>query len=767
MKARLLASVSAAAAVMFTPGTAWAQPSYDSAESAQTETGSAAGRSASAEDDQAIIVTATRRAARLQDVPLSVTAFSQEELNELGIVGYEGLAQNTPGIVVNRPTQNFNNFTSRGINTNGYSAGLQSAVAIYIDELPISANGNSTILDPNLYDVERVEFLRGPQGTLFGSNSLAGAMRILTRSPNFNRFEASAQVDFGLTGSDSLRQRYNAMINVPIIDDGMALRIVGYYRNEDGWIDNIGTGIEDSNALEAYGGRAILLMRPSDRMTVRLLASYEHSKPEDSALTNPALGTFVRRSDRPDLFQGELSNFNVTVNYEFDFAELISSTTLSKYDASFYVDLAGTFGQFIPFALDAFGFDDLFVQESRLVSSHGGPVDWVAGFFYYTKRRTVDFAYRSSPEFLAARGLTGLPDEYYQRFNSYTDQSEIAGFGELTYRFSDDFWITGGLRYGRTEVQSFTRAGGYNSNYLAVALGGFSNIPLTVVPIPAATGLRVEDDRLSYKVSVSWRPTPNVTTYATISTGFRTPVVNARAGLVSTLNPNDIVIPDGARSDSVTNYEVGVKGRWLGGNLTANIAAYYIDWQDIQVQANRISDSIQFATNIGGAESYGLEFEIMARPFRGLSLSLNGSFNEAKVTELSPLEAAISGAVLGVRLASPRFQGSGTLRYDFAVGSDTNAYAAVNVSHVGSFPNQFPNVPGNPNAASPTFDYTEAWTNVNLYAGTTIGRLNLTAYMENVFDEDKVTYVHPEAFLDGRYARMRPRTIGIRAGYQF
>ncbi len=762
MKARLFASVSVAAAAMIMSGAAWAHSGSESAEEAQGErAGPPEGR------DDAIIVTATRRAARLQDVPLSVTAFSQEDLNELGIVGYEGLAQNTPGIVVNRPTQNFNNFTSRGINTNGYSAGLQSAVAIYIDELPISANGNSTILDPNLYDVERVEFLRGPQGTLFGSNSLAGAMRILNRSPNVNRFEASAQVDFGLTGSDSLRQRYNAMINIPLIDEGMALRVVGYYRNEDGWIDNIGTGVEDSNSLEAYGGRAMLLMRANDRLSVRLLASYERSNPADSALTNPTLGEFVRRSDRPDLFQGELTNYNVTANYEFDFAELISSTTISTYDASFYVDLAGTFAQAIPFALDAFGYDDLFVQETRLVSRTSGPLEWVAGFFYYTKRRTVDFAYRSSPEFLAARGLTGLPDEYYQRFNSYTDQSEIAGFGEVTYRFSDDFWITGGLRYGRTEVQSFTRAGGYNSNYLGVALGGFSNIPLTVMPIDAATGLRVEDDRLSYKVSVSWRPTPSVTTYATVSTGFRTPVVNARAGLVSTINPNDIVIPDGARSDSVTNYEVGIKGRWLGGNLTANLAAYFIDWQNIQVQANRISDSIQFATNIGGAESYGLEFEIMARPVRGLSIALNGSFNRAKVTELTPLEAAISGAVLGSRLASPRFQGSTTVRYDFALNARTNAYAAVNASHAGSFPNQFPNVPGNPNAVSPTFDFTDAWTNVNLYAGTTIGQLNLTAYMENVFDDTSVTYVHPEAFLDGRYARLRPRTIGIRVGYQF
>lgn len=763
MKGKLLLSASVVA-LFSLPSVALAQAV--SSQEAQPNASEEA-PSASVQNDDVVIVTATRREARLQDVPLSVTAFNQEELTELGIVGYEGIAQNTPGVVVNRPTQNFNNFTSRGINTNGYSAGLQSAVAIYVDELPISANGNSTILDPNLYDVERVEFLRGPQGTLFGSSSLAGAMRILTRSPNLNRFEASALVDLGLTGSDSLRQRYNGMINIPILEDGMAFRATAYYRNEDGWVDNIGTGVENSNSLEAYGGRAILLMKPSDRLSVRLLASYENSMPADSGLINPNRGEFVRRSDRPDLFQGELSNYNATITYDFDFAELISSTTLSTYDASFYVDLQGTFGNTIPFALDAYGYDDLFVQETRLVSAAGGPLDWTVGFFYFDKRRTVDFRYRSSPEFLAARGLTGLPDEYYNVFNSYTDSSEIAGFGELTYRFTDDFWVTGGLRYGSASVQSFRREGGYNSNYLLAGLLGLRNTPLTVTPIPGAEGLRVVDDRLSYKASVSWRPVPEVTTYATIATGFRPPVVNANAGRVSTLDPNDIIIPDGAKSDRLTNYEVGVKGRWLGGDLTAAVAGYFITWQDIQVQANRLSDQLQFATNIGGAESYGLEFELAARPFRGLTLSVNGSFNEATVTELTPNEAAMSGAVLGTRLASPRFQGSGMARYDFALGSNATAYAAANVSHAGSFPNQFPRVPGRPNVVSPTFDYTDEWTNVNLFVGATFGDLSVTGYVENLFDDNSITYVHPEAFLDARYARMRPRTIGIRAGYNF
>lgn len=779
MKAALHASACAAAIVVASPACAEAAvaaqnqdppPGSASTQSDEPPAGSAtqtAGQQPTTREGD-IIVTATRRSERLQDVPLSVTAFSQEELTDLGIVGYEGIAQNTPGIVINRPTQNFNNFTARGINTNGYSAGLQSPVAIYIDELPISANGNSTILDPNLYDVERVEFLRGPQGTLFGSSSLAGAMRIITRSPDLDEFEASALVDFGLTDGDAFRQRYNAMINVPVVADNIAFRATGYYRNEQGWIDNVGTGVEDANSLEAYGGRAMLLFQPGDRLRVRLMASYENSMPRDSSLTNPNLGRFVRRSDRPDLFQGELQNYNVTVNYDIGFAELVSSTTLSTYDQFFFVDLAGTFGQAFPFALDASAFDDIVVQEARLVSDPGGALDWVLGFFYYDKRRSVDFFFRSSEAFLTARGLTGLPDPpYYQKFNSYTDQTEIAGFGELTWHIDDDFWVTGGLRYTNTTVQSFTRAGGYNSNYLLAGLLGLRNFPLTVTPVLPVTGLRVEDDSVSWKASVSWRPAPELTIYATVATGFRPPVVNANAGRVSTIDPNDIVIPFGADSDQLTNYEIGIKGTWLGGALSTNLAAYYIDWRDIQVQANRVSDTLQFATNIGGAESYGVEFEIVARPFRGLNVALNGSFNEAKVTDLTPSEAAISGAEVGTRLASPHFQGSATVRYDFALSASANAWLSANVSHAGSFPNQFPNVPGRPTQPSPTYDFTDAWTNVNLYAGAVIGDLSITAYVENLFDDSSVTYVHPEAFLDSRYARLRPFTVGVRAGYNF
>lgn len=720
---------------------------------------------------ETVVVTATRRSEPLQDVPVSLSVLSQDDLDVKGIVGYEGLAYDTPGVVLNRASANFNNFTARGIATNGYGANLQSTVAIYIDELPISANGNSTILDPSLYDVERIEFLRGPQGTLFGSGSLAGAVRILTHAPDPNAFEASFLADLGLTGSDSLRQRYSGMLNFPLLEDKLALRVVGFARNEDGYVDNLGTGIDDSNKLKASGGRATLLWEPTERLSAQLRVSREENTPEDSSLINPERGKDKRFSDRPDRFSGTMTIYNATLGYQFNGAKLTSSSTWSDYEADFSVDLAGTYNQAFAFALDAPGEYNSFVQEMRLVSDTGGAVDWVLGGFYYKRERDVYFGYRSNEAYLAASGITGLPDEYYSRYHTFDYTKEKALFGQLTYHFSPDVWATAGLRYGSIEAQGFTREGGYTSNYLTQAyvcsFFGICGLPVTITPVAAATGVVAKESGPSYRVSVSWRPVPTVTTYAAVSTGFRAPVVNARAGSVSTIDPDDIVIPDGADSDDLVNYELGMKGRWLDGRLAANLALYYVDWNDIQVQANRVSDSVQFATNIGGAYSRGLEFELMGKPSANWTIALNGAFNQAKVDSLTDEEAAISGAVKGARLAGPRFSGSLTFNYGFNWFGGAEGNASLAVMHVGSYPGSFPNVPGQPGVVSPTYDHTDDYTLVNAALAASFGRYTVGLYAENLFDDDSINYVHPEAFIDGRYGITRPRTVGVRVGYKF
>jgi iron complex outermembrane recepter protein len=754
MKAGLLASACAVALVAVSTTPVLAQ-----------EAGSAEqGRDAALVGE--VVVTATRRPEKLQDVPLSVTAFDQKELTAKGIVGYEGLARQTPGVVLNRATANFNNFTARGIATNGYGANLQSTVAVYIDELPISTIGNTTVLDPNLFDVERVEFLRGPQGTLFGSGSLSGALRILTKAPNLSSREGAALVDYGLTGSDSLRQRYNGMLNMPIIEDKLGLRVVGFYRHEEGYLDNVGTKVHNSNTLVNWGGRANLLWKPNERLSVKALFSYEDSNPKDSSMISPALGREKRVSDRPDLFVGKLRTHNVTIDYQFDGARLTSSSTYSKFDQKFYVDLAGTFGGAIAFALDANANQQTFVEEARLASDPGGRVDWLIGGFYLDRRLDVDYFYRSNPAFLTARGITGLPDEYYQRQYTHFLSHEKAAFGQLTYRFTDKVWATGGIRYGKVDSQGFTEAGGYNSAYLTNALLGIRG-PLTLVPIAAATGVKATGSKPSFKVSLSYKPSSALTTYATVSTGFRTPVVNGFAGRPSLVNPSDLIIPNGASSDDLVNYEIGAKGRFLNGRLAANVAVYLIDWSNIQVQANRVSDSVQFATNIGAARSKGIELELLAYPAKGLTVGLNGSLNEAKVTELTPAEAAISGAVLGARLASPKVQGSVFVNYGWDLTPKAKANLSVVLQHVGSYPGSFPRVPGQPTVTSATYGFTDSYQNVNATFAVAMGQTTIGAYVENLFDDHSITYVHPEAFLASRFATMRPRTAGVRLGYAF
>jgi len=731
---------------------------------AQTASKATSAGNSAAEQVDEVVVTATRRSERLQDVPLSVTAFSQAELTKKGIVNYEGVARETPGVVLNRASDNNVRFTVRGISTNGWGAGLQTTTTIYLDELPVSTIGNTVTLDPNLYDVERVEFLRGPQGTLFGSGSLSGALRVLTKSPDLTGYDSSALVDLGYTrDGKGVRQRYNGMVNLPLAKDTLGLRLVGFYRDEDGFVDNLGTGVKNANKLKDWGGRAILLWKPNDRLSVRLLASYEDSDPKDSALTSPSLGDRKRYSTIPDQYTSKTQIYNGTLEYQFDGARLTSSSTYSVADSLFNVDLAGTFNLALPFYLfDSFT-SKTFVQETRLASDAGGKFDWVAGGFYLHRDSDLAGEDRSSASFLATRHITGLPGTTFAKFGSDTRTYELAGFGELTYHLTDKLSATGGLRYGKYGGTVDTDAG-FNSAYFTYALLGLSG-PLTLTQSAASSAKYPSAEKASWKASLTYKPSRDLTTYATVSTGYRTPVYNARAGSVSTVNPSDLVIPAGAGSDNLTNYEVGLKGRFLDGRMSAALAAYYIDWKNIQVQANRQSDSVQFATNVGRAASKGLEAEVTFTPVKGVLLGVNGSLNQAKVTELSTQEATISGAVDGARLASPHVQGSFFGTFTYALKGQTQGFTSFQIQHVGDFPNGFPNTPGKAGVRSPLYGYTDRYTYVNLQTGARFGRITATLYGENLGNSRATVYIHPEAFVYSRFAILRPRTFGVRLGY--
>ena len=755
---------------------AWAQPATAAADATQpTDAAQPAAPPAAASSTPAdagdIIVTATRRAQRLQDVPISITVLSQAELTQKGIVGIEGIARETPGVVLDHRSDNNLSVTTRGISTNGYQAGLQATTTVYLDELPLTTIGNSVTLDPNLYDIDRVEFLRGPQGTLFGSGSLSGALRILTHSPDLTRFDASALVDLGVTpDGGGIRQRYDGMVNVPLVTDTLGLRAVGFYRHEEGYIDNVGTGVKNANTLRDWGGRVTLLWRPTDRLSIRLMGLYEDSYPEDASLTTPSLGDRRRFTRIPDIYSSKTQLYNGTIDYDLGPARLTSATSYGYQDGLFDVDLSGTFAtgvpiqNAIPFYLFDHGIWKTFVEETRLVSNPGGRLDWTVGVYYLHRDLFLDGRETSTPAFLAARGITGLPaDATFVTFPSDTRTYELAGFGELTLHLNHQLALTGGLRYGKYGGTVDTFAG-FNSQYFIYALFGLSG-PLAQTPTAPTHTRYPSAERASWRASLTYTPMTNLTIYGTVSTGYRTPVYNARAGSVSTINPNDLVIPPGATSDHLTNYEVGLRGHTLDGRLRASLAAYYIDWRNFQVQANRVSDSIQFATNVGRAVSKGIEAEISFSPVRSLVFGLNGSLNDAKVTELTAQEAAISGAVDGARLASPHLQGSFFGTWTYHLGTGVGGFSSFQVQHVGSFPVGFPNAPGSPGRPSPVYGVTDTYTNLNLQTGLRFGRMSATLYVENLGNSRATVYIHPENFIYSRYAILRPRTFGIRIGY--
>ena len=447
-------------------------------------------------DPNTIVVTATRRSQRLQDVPMSVTAFSQAELTQKGIVGFEGIARETPGVVLDAASDNNLSLTARGISTNGYRAGLQTTTTVYLDELPLTTIGNTVTLDPNLYDVERVEFLRGPQGTLFGSGSLSGALRILTTEPGpHSTIDTSALADIGWTpDGGGIRQRYNAHgQRARWSTTRSACASPASTGTRTAMSTTSALGIKNSNRLEDSGGRAILLWKPTDRLSIRLMGLYENSHPQDASLVTPSLGDRKRYTIIPDLYTSKTQLYNATIDYQFGFAHLTSSTSYAHQDGNFDVDLAGTFAgtgpiqNAIPFLLYDHGIWKTFVQETRLVSAAGHRFDWTVGGYYLHRdlfldgRETVDPGLPGGASYHRAAGRRDVR----QIPAATPGHTSSRAYGELTFNATAKLALTGGLRYGKygATVDTFP---GFNSQYFIYALFGISG-PLAIVPTAATT----------------------------------------------------------------------------------------------------------------------------------------------------------------------------------------------------------------------------------------------------------------------------------------
>lgn len=728
-----------------------------------------------------LVVTASKRAVTIQDLPQSITAMTGQDLAARGIENYEDLTRTVPGVIATGGS-NFNKFVVRGIQTsNGTSSsGEQKLVAIYLDDLPLTS---FSVVTPDVrpYDIARVEVLRGPQGTLFGSGSLAGAIRYITNKPDSTGFHGSLDVDIGQTKGDSNRRRISGMVNIPLIEDQLAARIVGYSRDEDGWVNYAGAGRKNTNTAKDWGVRGSLRWTPTDRFSATLMVTSDHNDVGDSSLYDPTLGRNIAKRDFPFQVDVDVNNYNLSAEYDLGWADLTSSTVYATAKTGWNLDLDGVLTAFLPYYFQEHIDTKSVVEDARLVSKKGGKIDWVAGLFYLDQESDYADVFNTSQAFLDSLKLTGLtpilsPNPDLSHDLRSKKNFEAALYGELNYHLTETLTVTGGLRASQYEFSDQGVGGSSFTTPTFVplvfnALFGGGGAVITKVP----TGLTVKNttgkqSKVIGKLGVDWKPSADQTFYALASQGFRRSHPNgpsASNGGKSVINPSDpAIIPVMAEADSLWNYEVGSKSILLDGRLRSNLAVYYIDWGPMQVPLVRSSDATPYVGTVGKSRSIGLEAEFDARITSQLDAGLNLTFQNAEVTDLTPTEALISGAVVGAQLASPDFKAGGYVKYGWTLANGSEMYGRLDGQYVGSYVNTFPNTAGagTPNAA---FAKIPSYTNINASFGWSQGNLTASAYAENLTNNQSVIFIDAANYSLNRYSTLRPRTLGLRLGWKY
>ncbi|MBY8826352.1 TonB-dependent receptor [Sphingomonas colocasiae] len=693
-----------------------------------------------------IVVTANRREESLQDVPSAVTAISEKEIQARGMDSFEGFARSVPGLTMNQGVKNRASFNIRGVATSLTGGNTQDPVAVYINDTPVSDTFGAIVQpDLRLFDVERIEVLRGPQGTLFGSGSLGGTVRIITNKPDATKFEAAGRVDLGVTKGGAFRQRYDAMVNVPLAADTLALRVVGYYRDEEGWVRNVRLGTR--NDTVDWGGRVALRWTPSDALTVKAEVIHQDSDPEDADAWNPALGKFKRSSAIPEPRRNNLTNYNLAIDYSFDdFATLTASSTYQQNKSAMLLDNGALLGPGTPnFVSNSDPWNSRFyVQELRLVSNTASRLEWVVGAFYIDRKTIVPDYLITAPglnDYLKATyGVAPGSDSYFDT-DITTASTELAGYADASYEIVDGLKLRGGMRVFRTTASYVEK------DRVTLNLATFK------YAAPLSFSNRASSTNTTWRTGLSYESDRDLMVYANVSKGFRIGQVNANRG-TSAIDPADYVIPEGYEPDSTINYELGAKTSWLGGLLTLNLAGFYIDWTNIQIDGLRISDRRSFIANAGKASVKGVEFEMAARPVRGLNLYGTVTVQDGRIDSV-PTNIIVPAA-RGDRLPGlARWKLSGGIEYRWDVGASSQAYARIDGQFTDATPNAFANAGRNA-----LYAVNDEFSTLDGSIGLDAGWGTVALYAENLTNEDAVILKNLSS--PNPFVTLRPRTLGIR-----
>ncbi|RMF11510.1 MAG: TonB-dependent receptor [Alphaproteobacteria bacterium] len=564
-----------------------------------------------------ITVTAQKRAQSIQDVPIAVSAFNQDTLDQIQAVDVSDLVIRTPNFTMTQFNIGEPQYYIRGVGSTSDSAGGDPTVAVFIDEVYIGRGGGSNF---DFFDLERVEVLRGPQGTLFGRNTSGGAISVVTSKPSH---EAYAKVQATYGNYDTIAGK--AVINGPL-GDTVAAKASVSYRTRDGYSENIITG-EDLNDAENFSARLQFLVTPSDRLSILVSGDYSDDQTKgnarvpfpvfDDTPTAPLIrllypeDTDIRKSySGPDTFQDrEIWGLMARVDYEADYGTWTSITAYRETELSWFEDLSVLPSPWILVNLDrADEKADQFSQELRLASPSGSKVEWVAGVYYFTESvdRSEQFIVEFAPLPIAGGDVTFFQD---------AENTSYAAFGQVTYPVSDQFSVTAGVRYTYDE-----------KDIHQIAVDNAQDAPLPGIPLfPGQPYDIMADeswDALTGKFGVEYKTENGNLLYASISRGFK-------SGLFSSQGNSPEVVAEPLAPEKVWNYEVGAKTDWLDGRLRLNMAAFYLDYTDLQQFL--LDAQLRLVTFNVDAEVKGLEVETVIAPTRWLQLGGNLAYLDTEI----------------------------------------------------------------------------------------------------------------------------------------
>ena len=697
---------------------------------------------AATEREGEIVVTAQKRTQNVQDVPISISVISGEDLIDQGAASLVDYASYTPGMqVTNSGTPGQATITLRGI------APLNSAqtVGIYLDDGPVGSSSiynraGNFVLDLLPYDIERVEVLRGPQGTLYGASSIGGLLKYVTVQPSTTDFSVRAGIEgFTIKDAGGLGWGAQTMVNAPIVQDKLGISASFSWRSTPGWVDSVNNAsLKDQNDYEQRGGRVALLWTPTPELSIKLSGIWQSIDSEGNASYAADLnGVRVGNGHSNNNFLAEpyafdLDYYAATIDYDFGGATLTSATTYSKTRSLQVQDASQIFGSLfplltggaIPAGLSPFSIDlglKKWTQEVRLSSASGGRLEWMIGGFF-TDEKSSNYQIARSYDMNGNRIAPLDPLAIAQLPASY---KEYAVFGNGTFRFTDQLQLTAGVRWARNE-----------QDFRQISEG-------VIVPTSNTPGSSAENV-VTYSVSPQFRFSDNGMIYARVASGYRPG------------GPNIVLpgVPPTVDADRITNYEIGLKTDIADRLLSLDVALFYMDWKDIQVV--RSFGGINGQANGGKAVSKGVEGTLILRPAQGLSLTATGAYTDATLSEDVPEIDGLDGDRLP---AVPKFSGALRADYQFDLGDAVKGSLGAGVRHTGGRLSRA--------ESDPLVLREKPYTSVDLNASVTFDEhWTVRAYARNLLDNkgDMSRGLATDGLNRPTYiaiSPLQPRTIGL------